>query len=178
MDQIAEAIHLSETALSDGMDTVHHLWMEATQRMSHFGGPIRDRDGIGQAAKAVEDSLAAFSNNVKVGSPHGLSKAFRLRDVLICQQVYLRAVEAYIAAGGKSRGSALYSDPSGEKAHESLPDHLAFSINDGILSDKVQIITRSGNACSISWRDVRPIPNDDSFFENTWRAFRENGNTV
>ena len=26
------------------------------------------------------------------------------------------------------------------------------------------------------WRPVRPIPTDDDFFENVWRAFRENGN--
>ncbi|MDP9696632.1 UNVERIFIED_ORG: hypothetical protein J2X79_004215 [Arthrobacter globiformis] len=26
------------------------------------------------------------------------------------------------------------------------------------------------------WRPRRPIPEDDDFFENVWRQFRENGN--
>ena len=29
---------------------------------------------------------------------------------------------------------------------------------------------------SFHWRKVRPIPEDDDFFENVWRAYRETGN--
>ncbi len=50
--------------------------------------------------------------------------ALRFRDVLICQEVYLSAVEDCVKHGKKSRGSALYTNLNGKKAHESLPDHF------------------------------------------------------
>ena len=28
------------------------------------------------------------------------------------------------------------------------------------------------------WRPRRPIPEDDDFFENVWREFREHGNVL
>ncbi|MBQ1954420.1 MAG: FAD-binding protein [Clostridia bacterium] len=41
---------------------------------------------------------------------------------------------------------------------------------------KVQEIIWDGNGFDVSLRPVRPIPEDDNFFENVWRGYRENGN--
>lgn len=41
---------------------------------------------------------------------------------------------------------------------------------------KVQEVTWTQNGFEITVRPVRPIPNDDSFFENVWRGYRENQN--
>ena len=30
--------------------------------------------------------------------------------------------------------------------------------------------------CRTAWRTPRPIPEDDDFFENVWRSYRETGN--
>ena len=30
--------------------------------------------------------------------------------------------------------------------------------------------------CRTAWRAPRPIPEDDDFFENVWRSYRETGN--
>ena len=30
--------------------------------------------------------------------------------------------------------------------------------------------------CRTGWRAPRPIPEDDDFFENVWRSYRETGN--
>ena len=40
----------------------------------------------------------------------------------------------------------------------------------------IQEAVYQNGACEISWRPVRPIPEDDDFFENVWRSYRENGN--
>ena len=31
---------------------------------------------------------------------------------------------------------------------------------------------------TFAWRPVRPIPEDDDFFENVWREYREHRNVV
>ena len=41
---------------------------------------------------------------------------------------------------------------------------------------KVQEVALTENGFEITVRDVRPIPNDDTFFENVWRGYRENKN--
>lgn len=40
--------------------------------------------------------------------------------------------------------------------------------------DKVQQVALTENGFELTMRDVRPIPNDDSFFENVWRDYRVN----
>ena len=42
--------------------------------------------------------------------------------------------------------------------------------------EKVQEVALTENGFEITVRDVRPIPNDDTFFENVWRGYRENKN--
>ena len=50
---------------------------------------------------------------------------YRLRDMLLSQRAYLTAMADYTAHGGKSRGSALYTDLTGGiKPFAQLPGYL------------------------------------------------------
>ena len=40
----------------------------------------------------------------------------------------------------------------------------------------IQEVRLDGSECRFRWREVHPIPREDDFFENVWRAFRETGN--
>ena len=40
----------------------------------------------------------------------------------------------------------------------------------------LQEISWDGGECRTEWRTVHQIPEDDDFFENVWRTYRENGN--
>ena len=82
----------------------------------------------------------------------------------------------YLRQGGKSRGSALYTDPSGCKPFTQLPDTFTFTVDDGSRGDLVQEASWKGGECTFRFRKVRPIPEDDDFFENVWRSYRETGN--
>lgn len=175
---ILEAVSQAEAALGGTLDTVNEVWQEATSRMSRLGGPIRSREGIREAAGAVTLLLENFSTRVRVVDPCRLYKVFNLWDLLVCQQVYLRAMEDYIEHGGKSRGSALYSDPSGQRPQKSLPESLSFCLEDGSRDGLVQEVCYRDGVCQFHWRPVRPIPTEDHFFENIWRDFRCNGNIL
>lgn len=173
---VADCIAICDAATQGGEGNVQRLWDEAAGHMSRSGASMRSREGIAALLSEVEDRLASFTETVRAGVPTEVRKVYRLRDVLLSQQVYLAAMLDYIGRGGKSRGSALYTDPAGTKPYLSLPDMFTFTVDDGSQADMVQETVWKDGKCSFTWRKVRPIPEDDDFFENVWRSFRENGN--
>lgn len=170
----AEMEALRSSALSGGELDVMALWKHAAGQMSLSAGAIRNARAIGQYRRQVEQWLAEFGKLVSSDREH-LSWVYRLRDMLMSQRVYLGAMEDYLASGGLSRGSALYTDPNGTKPDPRLSDTFAFTLDDGSRGDLVQEVA-AGEKLEFTWRKVRPIPEEDDFFENVWRSYRENGN--
>ena len=117
-----------------------------------------------------------MADTLFAGSRTELAMVYRLRDMLLSQRAYLTAMADYTAHGGKSRGSALYTDPHGRKPYAQLPDAFTFALDDGSRRGLVQQIQRDGDGWHCTWRPVRPIPQTDDFFENVWRSYRETGN--
>lgn len=157
-------------------NTVSEIWDNAAKRMSRVGAAIRNCNGISNAINEIGNELNSFQDIVRIDDCSYLPKVYRLYDMLICQYVYLCAMADYAANGGKSRGSALYSDMNGKCPYENLPDVFRFTLDDGSKKDLVQEARYSDGKCSFSWRKVRPIPEEDDFFENIWRSYRINGN--
>lgn len=161
-----------------GQENVSALWEAAASRMSRVGAAIRSAEGIREGLTETRRMLNDFPTLVHAAKGRGLGQALRLRDMLVCQEVYLSAMENYLALGGRSRGSALYTDPDGVKPYPGLPDRFTFALDDASRGDWVQEVTRTSEGNVFRWRKVRPIPEDDDFFENVWRSFRENGNVT
>ena len=175
--QIEQRIGVATAVLSNfGPPNAAKLFRETGSAMNQCGGPIRAAEKIRQLAKKCSELLARFPETVSAGSPKQLPLVYRLRDALISQVMYLNAMENYIEKGGKSRGSALYTDPAEPPPHPSLPAAFAFKPDDGRLGDQVQQLCYNGGSCDVEWRPVRPIPEDDAFFENVWRSYRESQN--
>jgi succinate dehydrogenase / fumarate reductase flavoprotein subunit len=171
---IAQMLDLaSETA---GGPSVAQEWEAAAVRMSRFGAAIRSHKDIQLAQEAAKEALRRLTSGCLACSKKELPRLYRLRDMLISQQVYLSAMADYIEQGGKSRGSALYTDAQGQKAYPSLPGTFTFTLDDGSRGNQVQQTCWSGGQCRSFWRMVRPIPDEDDFFENVWRAYRQNEN--
>uniref|UniRef100_UPI003FEEBE98 hypothetical protein n=1 Tax=Gemmiger formicilis TaxID=745368 RepID=UPI003FEEBE98 len=154
----------------------HALWQHAAEGMSRCGAAIRDPAQIRAYGKQVEAQLADFAQTVKAGSRTELAMVYRLRDMLLSQRAYLTAMADYTAHGGKSRGSALYTDlTGGTKPFGQLPDTFTFAF-DETESPLIQELWFEDGTCRTAWRAPRPIPEDDDFFENVWRSYRETGN--
>ena len=92
------------------------------------------------------------------------------------QKCYLSAMIDYNEKSGFSRGSALYTNSNGIHPHEKLPEVFTYLVDDGSRKDLVQETEYNNNEVSFNWRKVRSIPENDDFFENVWREYRNNKN--
>ena len=172
---LAEMGALADACRAD-TGNVRALWQHAAEEMSRCGAAIRDPAQIRAYGKQVEAQLAGFAQTVKAGSRTELAMVYRLRDMLLSQRAYLTAMADYTAHGGKSRGSALYTDMmGGTKPFTQLPDTFTFALDEN-ESPLIQELWFEDGTCRTAWRAPRPIPEDDDFFENVWRSYRETGN--
>jgi succinate dehydrogenase / fumarate reductase flavoprotein subunit len=172
----AEKMVSQVTGEKEGRIAVRELWNRAAVRMSRFGAAIRNPEKIELAIKEVKEELSHLGDFAWVEDGKELWRAFRLRDMLISQFVYLSAMKDYVDHQGRSRGSALYTDLSGQKPDPRLPEEFTFCLDDGSSADLIQEVSYRNGKAEFEWRKVRTIPEDDNFFENVWRQFRENQN--
>lgn len=152
------------------------LTERARRSMSKAGAVIRQPQQISQLAGETKELLSDFEKRVKINDSRKLGMLYRFYDMLLSQYVYLSAMRNYMENGGKSRGSALYYDVTGEKPHPLLGEVFRFAPDDGAKRDMVQEVLYSNGNCSFTWRKVREIPKEDDFFENVWKRYRENRN--
>lgn len=160
-------------ARARGETPAEGLWKEAADRMSALGGMIRENGSLARALEETENLLDCYLEIVKSPSVSQLPLFYRLRDMLISQKMYLYAMLDYSRSGAGSRGSALYTDASGQKPDSSFPDLYRCCLDEGAHGDIIQEIALENGACQAYWRSVRPIPQSDYFFENQWRAYRD-----
>lgn len=158
--------------------TLSDLWLKYTKRMSRCGGMIRNRHEIAELLDEVTDLLANYQDAVSVNDSKKAAAYYRLYDLLLAQKVYLAAMLDYIDHGGKSRGSALYTNETGESpgvknAKYALDILFNCSPDDGRLSASIQEISYDRQQCKSHWRPVRPIPDPNNIFEIEWAKYRE-----
>lgn len=174
-EAVENAFSLMEKALGE-QDTAGARLAHAQRRMSSVGGPMRNVEEIEQALREIEHEREHFEDTVRVTSPSRIGMVFRLLETLNCQYAYLSAMLDYVKKGGKSRGSALYTDAAGEEPILGLSKKFRYVLDKGGLADMVQEVSLKNGKCSFAWRPVRSIPQEDGFFENVWKSYRENKN--
>ena len=176
-EQIAGAVRLGLGALR-GSSNLEEAAREAKQAMSRVAAAVRDGARISALLETTRERLRGFAGAVRIAAPTQLYALYRFYDILISQLMCLAAMEDYIAHGGKSRGSAIYSDTAGKKPFDALPEQCRFTLDAGDLSGRVQEtrLCAANWTVQCDWRDVRPIPEEDDVFETVWRAYRETGN--
>ena len=114
--------------------------VETTERMSRVGGAVRNKQAIESAINAIRVELENFSERVWFDDTESAIGAIKYRQILITQFVYLNAMLDYINCGGKSRGSALYTDFGGCAPHDAL-SCICISTKVLKLKNEIQEIT-------------------------------------
>lgn len=172
--QIQAAINFGTRALAKGK-VVLNLREERNVlgvRMTRYGAHVRDCNGIRTALKENRIQRQRIETS-GIDSPNELKHYYRLRDLLSSQKAYLEAMEDFITHGGKSRGSYLVYDKHGDKPSEKLPECFRSLLEQQGLRDVIQELEYYEDTSRINWRNVRPIPDDDCWFEVVWKRYRE-----
>ena len=88
---------------------------EVQARMSDHAGFVCTADGVTRAlegARALNARIRA--EGVRVARPAEAAKAAQWRQMAFCSEAVLTALDAYIGAGGGSRGARALCDPEGD----------------------------------------------------------------
>ncbi len=147
---------------------------KAMRRMSDKGGAIREVSAMKEGILETANDLRNLSI-IAGAQKETLQFAYKLKDALTVQYATLTAFLDFAEQGKGTRGSALYGDRNGD-LREGLNEIFRFKLGGGETYQKVQEVSFDGEKCSVSWREVRPLPEGGDFFENVWRRYREDGN--
>ena len=138
------------------------------RRMTASGAHIRKRSEIGGAARDAYAQYAALPE-AKIKSLKQLPYTLKNRHLALAHAAYLSAVEAYLAAGGGSRGSYLVMDEAGEDIHPSLEREWRFKPEAPEFKERLLATAFTGKGFGHRFVERRPIPEEDFWFENVWR---------
>ena len=146
------------------------------ERMSRAGAFVRDlatvRAALGEA-RALCREIA--ERGIACASPRQLARASEDRHLALTSVAFLRAIEAYIEGGGGSRGGYMILDPEGDLALASARGRELPHRSEN-LAKRGEILEMSlvpGSLCdfAVAPVPVRPLPEDDSWYETTWAAW-------
>lgn len=154
-------------AAASGTVDVREATGSFRRAMSLGAGPVRDAASVRALRKTASETAALPFK----AADNELPALYKLYDALSAASAVLAAMEDfYDHTGGRTRGSALYPTPDGEKE-----PFTGIVFRRGAPGDIQQTrLTKDGPECT--WRAPRPMPEPGGFFENVWREYRANKN--
>ncbi len=158
-----------------GYNNIEELIKKAQRRMSDNAAAIRNLENIKSALEQTQSELENIKENAAVSKKEELYTFYKYRDILVTQTAVLTAMKDYIEKIGATRGSSLCTDESGS-LREGLLELFRFKLDDGKSNKKIQQTVLKQGDFKCHFRPVRPLPQEDNFFENVWRGYRKNKN--
>ncbi len=144
---------------------------EFAERMTGFGSHIRRASDAPGALETAYRQVRAFED-LRIPSRALVPEALTVRHLAIAHAAYLQAICAYLKAGGGSRGSYLVLSDDGEPVHPLLGDAFRSVGNNSELTSAALITSLAGDGTFQSrFQDVRPIPEEEFWFETVWNDF-------
>lgn len=150
-------------------------WAALGKRTTKYGACIRTGEGIRCAIAENREQWKRIMGSHKLKYVCELKDLYKLRSLLTSQFVYLQAMRDYDEAVGVSRGSYLVYHPNGMVPEQHLEEcfrNLNETTDTSILQEIC--LDASLESCQIRWRPVRPMLEENTWFENVWKDFREN----
>ncbi|MCK5803777.1 MAG: FAD-binding protein [Lentisphaeria bacterium] len=151
---------------------------EIKQRMSFAGGYVRSLE---TARTALAEAQALWrrldARGLRCRTPHDLPRATEDRLLALTSVAFLQAIVHYIENGGGSRGGYMVLDPDGDVFVQSssgrgMP-HRSENVAKRDEIVEVRLADDETPLFEMHSVPVRPLPQDDSWFETTWNAWNE-----
>ncbi|MBD3385374.1 FAD-binding protein [candidate division KSB1 bacterium] len=154
-----------------GESTVMSYRDELQQRMTNFGSHIRELHQVEEALQQAYEQIETFDQQ-KITDNKEIPALLQNRHLVLAHAAYLEAVRAYLKEGGGSRGSYLVMDKAGDPVLEKLGEAWCYKPENPELRNKVleTILSSEGKFVS-EWKPCRPLPEEESWFENVWGKY-------
>lgn len=156
-------------------NNVDSLIKSAQRNMSDSAAAIRTEQNMKSALKQTKTLLESLENTAGVDKKSRLFMYYKLKDILTTQNAVLTAMLDYLSVSDGTRGSSLCYNEHGT-LRKGLEEMFRFKTESGALSNKVQQVKKESGGFVASWREVRPLEENNDFFENVWNGYRQNKN--
>ncbi len=160
----------------DGGLSPREIEREVQARMSDHAGFVCTREGVRRALEGARALSARIrAEGVRLARPAEAAKAAQWRQMALCSEAVLTALDAYIGAGGGSRGARALCDPEGAATPQSRLGPLQdFRFRAEREEDRTrQIVVRYVTERFVC--ETRPIRRRDrtrrAYFERDWPEF-------
>ncbi len=143
-------------------------------RMTNYGSHIRDLDNVKKAIDEAYQQIKDFGQQ-SINDRKDLPYIFQNRHLVLAHAAYLEAVRAFLENDGGSRGSYMVMDKNGQPVLDKLGDEWRYKLETPELRNQVleTVLGKDGKFTS-SWKTVRPLPEEESWFENVWGKYMKN----
>jgi len=145
-------------------------------RMSRHAAFVRSVPGI---AQAVEEARRQWSEvrarGLRVNGPDDLADGIRNEHLCLTQLCFLETIRTLIERGGGSRGAYVILDDEGDRWVETRRGRELRhrSENEALRQEILETrVDETGSVC-VEPVPVRPLPDDDSWYETTWKDWQE-----
>jgi len=160
--------------------TSRDIFEQIQARMSKYLTIIRPFNKLDQEIKKIRYQLENINQLVKIYDYKELVDYFRVKDALITQLFFFKAIFNYHLNNGATRGSYLILR---EKVNENLSEQVIippkqlseyqFVSSNFIYSNKIQSLHLANDKIIVEWEDVHGIPSTFGWFETVWKEYTE-----
>ncbi|MFN8242235.1 MAG: FAD-binding protein [Bacteroidales bacterium] len=141
------------------------------RRMSEAGAIVRSEKAAVEAVKEAKKLLSNIDEMIAANSVTGIARGFLLRDMCLTHYLYLSAISTYLERGGRGRGSYMVIDREGKEPAKGIGKAWRFSLckYDRDIETGILEVSFRGGRFSSKLVPVRPIPEQELWFETVWK---------
>lgn len=164
--------HLHAGSNAPASTEVRH---EIQQRMTAQASFMRTSEGVRNALSEANKLLKRVRLGLRIMSPQELPQAVQNVHLCLTHVAFLSAIHDLIQRGGGSRGGYVVVDREGNAVMETVrgPRLPHRPENIEMRQEITEVRFTPGGDCQVRPTPVRPLPDDQSWYETTWRDWRE-----
>lgn len=167
VSHLLEDWQISDHAAQSADECYH--WLQNT--MSHRAAHIRNTEELRQLEQEIKQACQTYYATVTAREQADKVSLEKGRDMLITAQAVVSAMAESAAKAG-SRGSALVLTDGGQRIGDCLPD-MTYRPECADYRQMVATTQKQGDDFATVWEPVRPLPQEDDWFERVWNDYRE-----
>jgi len=178
MPQLRAAIDRARWLVSapDDAPSPGRVRREIQARMTTHGAFLRSACGLADAVNGAKLLLHRIrADGQRLTSPEQLPAALENEHLCLTHLALLQTMKAYVDAGGGSRGSCMVLDPAGDRVVRApRGEQLRHRSEDLAMRAEILETRLMGPEAAdfeVTAVPVRPLPDDASWYETTWREF-------